>query len=113
MSGTTEARSGEVGMAVTELASFVLGRLESAWNRSDGAAFGELFAADSDARQLQVCLSELDERSRGVIVLAFVHGLSHAQLAARLSHPLGTVKTWIRGGLKRLRVCLADAVVRA
>lgn len=73
----------------------------------------DILAADSDARQLQVCLAELDERSRGVIVLAFVHGLSHAQLAARLSHPLGTVKTWIRGGLKRLRVCLADAVVRA
>lgn len=66
----------------------------------------DILAADSDARRLHVCLGELDERSRGVIVLAFVHGLSHAQLAARINHPLGTVKTWIRGGLKRLRGCL-------
>ena len=73
----------------------------------------DILSADSDARRLQACLAELDDRSRGVIVLAFVHGLSHAQLAARLSHPLGTVKTWIRGGLKRLRVCLADSIVRA
>lgn len=73
----------------------------------------DMLSAESDARRLQACLAELDDRSRGVIVLAFVHGLSHAQLALRLNHPLGTVKTWIRGGLKRLRACLADTIVRA
>ena len=41
-----------------------------------------------------------------VIVLAFVQGLSHSDLASRLATPLGTVKSWIRRGLAALRSCL-------
>ena len=67
----------------------------------------ERVAADTEARRLKDCLSELDEKHRRGIVLAFVHGLSHAQVAAQLDLPLGTVKSWIRRGLLRLRECLA------
>lgn len=66
----------------------------------------DLLAAHGDAQRLLACLGVLDEHSRGIIVLTFVQGLSHAQLAVRLDRPLGTVKTWIRGGLARLRDCL-------
>ena len=62
--------------------------------------------ARGETQRLLACLGALDEHSRGVIVLAFVQGLSHAQLAARLDRPLGTVKSWVRGGLARLRACL-------
>ncbi|MGK7869598.1 sigma-70 family RNA polymerase sigma factor [Falsiroseomonas sp. E2-1-a20] len=64
-------------------------------------------AADAEGRRLRQCLATLEERNRRGIVLAFVHGLSHAQIAARLDLPLGTVKAWIRRGLLRLRECLA------
>ena len=67
----------------------------------------ERVAAGAEARRLRDCLLALDERNRRGIVLAFVHGLSHAQVAARLDLPLGTVKAWIRRGLLRLRECLA------
>jgi len=69
-------------------------------------AFDRLSAAQDGAR-LRDCLAGLEEKHRTGIVLAFVHGLSHAQLAARLNEPLGTVKSWIRRGLLSLRECLA------
>jgi RNA polymerase sigma-70 factor (ECF subfamily) len=52
------------------------------------------------------CLSELDARQRQAIALAFYDGLSHAELASHLRQPLGTVKTWVRRGLLRLKSCL-------
>ncbi|WP_426956771.1 sigma-70 family RNA polymerase sigma factor [Muricoccus radiodurans] len=64
-------------------------------------------AAEQEGARLRDCLALLDARNRQGIVLAFVHGLSHAQIAARLEEPLGTVKAWIRRGLSRLRTCLA------
>ena len=69
-------------------------------------AFNQLASAQEGAR-LRECLDKLDGKHRDGIVLAFVHGLSHAQLAAKLNEPLGTVKSWIRRGLLSLRECLA------
>ncbi len=66
----------------------------------------ERVAASAEGRRLRDCLSALDEKNRKGILLAFVHGLSHAQVAARLDLPLGTVKAWIRRGLLQLRECL-------
>jgi len=67
----------------------------------------DLVAASAEGRRLRGCLETLDERNRRGIVLAFVHGLSHAQIAQRLNEPLGTVKAWIRRGLARLKECLS------
>jgi RNA polymerase sigma-70 factor (ECF subfamily) len=58
-----------------------------------------------EARRIARCLGELDEAPRRAIALAFYVGLSHTELAARLDAPLGTVKSWIRRGLARLRHC--------
>ena len=69
-------------------------------------ALDRLAAADDGAR-LRDCLNGLDARHRSFIVLAFVHGLSHSQVAARVEQPLGTVKTWIRRGLQQLRDCMS------
>jgi len=53
------------------------------------------------------CLNALEAKQRQSIVLVFFHGLSHSELAAHLRQPLGTVKAWVRRGLKRLAMCLA------
>jgi RNA polymerase sigma-70 factor (ECF subfamily) len=53
-------------------------------------------------------LSRLPADQREAIGLAFFRGLSHSQIAASQNLPVGTVKTRIRLGMKRLRELLAD-----
>ena len=45
-------------------------------------------------------------RARDVVVLAYVHGMSHGELAGRLKVPLGTVKSWVRRSLFALQECM-------
>jgi RNA polymerase sigma-70 factor (ECF subfamily) len=59
-----------------------------------------------DAQALARCLETLASRQRQAICMAYLHDLSHGDVAAQLEAPLGTVKTWIRRGLERLRACL-------
>jgi len=55
---------------------------------------------------LRECLSRLQGVERQSLVLAYVQGLSHSELAAHLSKPLGTVKSWLRRGMANLRECV-------
>jgi RNA polymerase sigma-70 factor, ECF subfamily len=55
---------------------------------------------------LATCLDQLDPQQRLAIQLAYLQGYTHQELALRLSAPLGTIKSWIRRGLIRLRDCL-------
>jgi RNA polymerase sigma-70 factor (ECF subfamily) len=66
----------------------------------------DVVARLADASSLKQCLQRLEERARKLIVLTYVHGLSHTELAAREGVPLGTVKSWIRRGALALRECL-------
>jgi RNA polymerase sigma-70 factor (ECF subfamily) len=77
-----------------------------AW-RDDKPGPMERLIAAGEAGALARCLEALEARQRQSIVLAFFHGLSHSELAAHLQQPLGTVKTWVRRGLERLKGCLA------
>lgn len=63
-------------------------------------------ASSSDSTRLARCLETLEPSQRQSITLAFYHGLSHSELAEHLKAPLGTVKTWVRRGLERLKTCL-------
>lgn len=60
----------------------------------------------SESTALKGCLEELDADKRKLVMLAFINGLSHSDLAAKLAVPLGTVKSSIRRGLAALRKCL-------
>ena len=62
--------------------------------------------SSSEGSALRRCLDQLEEGQRRVVLLAFVDGLSHSELAAKLQAPLGTVKSWVRRALLGLRRCL-------
>lgn len=61
---------------------------------------------DEERRRLALCLDELDATQRDAIRTAFFEGVTYAELATRRGVPTGTVKSWIRRGLIRLRECL-------
>lgn len=64
--------------------------------------------AAEQGEQLHRCLGELEERTRACIRSAFFDGSTYAELAEREKVPLGTMKSWIRRGLMRLKDCLGD-----
>ena len=59
-----------------------------------------------ESNALRRCLEQLDAERRAVVVLAYVHGLSHGELAGKLGVPLGTVKSWVRRSLISLQECM-------
>lgn len=60
----------------------------------------------SGSTKLYRCLDKLQPAPRRSILYAYVDGCSHAEIAALLGAPLGTVKAWIKRSLKALRECL-------
>jgi RNA polymerase sigma-70 factor, ECF subfamily len=88
-------------------------RFESRKKRSQGGDAqpdGEVAADPHDvlelreqAESLRAALSALTQDERLAIETTFFAGLTHAEAAARLNQPLGTIKTRIRSGLHKLR----------
>ena len=60
----------------------------------------------TEGEALHRCLETLEPERRRLVLMAFVDGLTHIELAARLRQPLGTVKSWIRRALISLKQCL-------
>ncbi|MEO8303568.1 MAG: sigma-70 family RNA polymerase sigma factor [Betaproteobacteria bacterium] len=69
----------------------------------------DLLLAGAEANSVRTCVDGLEGGQKQAIALAFYQGLSHAELADHLRQPLGTVKSWVRRGLERLKKCLEGA----
>ncbi|WDR38776.1 sigma-70 family RNA polymerase sigma factor [Pseudomonas serboccidentalis] len=72
----------------------------------EGPSALELLNSSREASALHRCLDTLDGQQRQSITVAYFQGLSCAELADHLAAPLGSVKSWIRRGMERLRRCL-------
>jgi RNA polymerase sigma factor (sigma-70 family) len=81
--------------------------IDDALEVSDGApgALEQVETAEQSLR-LMKCLNELEERHAVAIRAAFLDGATYEMLAERMDVPLGTMKTWIRRSLIKLRACL-------
>lgn len=81
--------------------------IEAASNLADEAPGAEtaLQSAQENAR-LHGCLGELAERERAALRGAFFDGNTYEELAERMKVPLGTMKSWIRRAMIKLKACL-------
>ena len=72
----------------------------------------DLLSRAAEARSLAACMDRLSATQRQSVALAFFQGLSHAEVAAQMRQPLGTIKSWVRRSLAALKSCLQSAVQR-
>lgn len=59
-------------------------------------------------RRVQIVMDGLPEKQRQALELAYFQGLTQSEISNELEEPLGTVKTWIRTGPRRIRENLEE-----
>lgn len=62
------------------------------------------------SQQVRQAMAQLSDPQRQVIELAYDAGLSQSEIAQKLTEPLGTVKSWTRQGLLKLKQLLQDSI---
>lgn len=75
----------------------------------EGALDDDVFSR-IDAQRVRDALMVLPPEQRTLIEMGFFGGITHQEIARRTATPLGTVKTRIRGGLRKLRETLGERV---
>ncbi len=58
-------------------------------------------------QKMEECMDELESEQKQAIHFAYFNGYSHKEVSACMGSPLGSIKSWIRRGLKSLQRCLA------
>jgi RNA polymerase sigma-70 factor (ECF subfamily) len=66
----------------------------------------ELMERSETYQRLRACLDGLDGKHADAIRTAFFEGVTYETLAERAAVPIGTMKSWVRRSLIRLRGCL-------
>ena len=72
----------------------------------DSASAFDLLSASDEARRLDGCLSQLGEAQQKAVRIAFFQGQTYEEVATAFAVPLGTMKSWIRRALQKLKACL-------
>ncbi len=75
------------------------------------AVIDDTVFARLDAENVRRALDTLPAEQRAPIELGFFAGITHEEIARRTDTPLGTVKTRIRAGLRKLRSALEASVI--
>ena len=84
--------------------------VEEAAPLPDDAPLADDMLIDAErAARVHTCLKTLEGKTQSAIRSAFFDGYSYAELAERADVPLGTMKSWIRRGMQRLKACLEQA----
>lgn len=81
--------------------------VEEAAPLPDAAPLADQIMIDGErAAHVHTCLESLEEPAQANIRSAFFDGMTYAELAENADVPLGTMKSWIRRGMMKLRTCL-------
>ena len=81
--------------------------IEEAAEVADAAPLAESMLADTQSNaKLHGCPGGLTEHEQKALRGAFFDGNTYEELATRMSVPLGTMKSWIRRALMKLKTCL-------
>jgi RNA polymerase sigma-70 factor, ECF subfamily len=75
----------------------------------DAADAVELLNQATQQLRVRQCMDTLAATHRQCLALAYYQGFTYTEVAARLHAPVGSVKSWARRGLVRLKHCLAAA----
>jgi len=82
-------------------------------NRADIAGkSGEPESVIDQVRTVKEAFTTLNENQKRVLELAYFEGFSQTEIAAQLQEPLGTVKSWTRSALGRLRTAVQGGAAR-
>ena len=92
-----------------------LSRLRKRYNREriargvePVAAVADVGGAVTDRSAIDAALQTLGDKERQSIVLAYYRHLTHAEIAAELNEPVGTIKSRLSTALRRLRAAFAS-----
>lgn len=75
--------------------------------RDGEAVVSDAYAQLDETSRLRRCLEGLEPERRQCLLLAYVAGYTHGEIAGALRVPLGTAKSWVRRGLAALKECMA------
>lgn len=67
----------------------------------------DAFEQLATSSRLRTCLDAIEKEKRDSLLLSYVAGYSHGEIAGRLGVPVGTAKSWVRRGLAALKECMA------
>ena len=62
--------------------------------------------SEATAERLSRCFGELDPNAAACVRYAYLDGLTATEIADRLGRSLGTVKSWVRRSLAKLKECM-------
>ncbi len=101
------ARNRAIDLARTRGSSRNIEPIEAAADLADDAPLAEdAMQAAQDQARLQQCLDQLADHERAALRGAFFDGNTYEELARRMKVPLGTMKSWIRRAMLKLKSCL-------
>lgn len=84
--------------------------IEGTWEIADPLPLISETMLETEANAgLLACLATLQARERDAICGLFFSGFTHADMAVRQGVPVGTMKSWVRRGLLKLRQAIDDA----
>ncbi len=81
--------------------------IDAATEVPDAAPSAEtVLQSGEENRRLHACLAGLERREQAALRGAFFDGNTYEDLAQRMGVPLGTMKSWIRRAMQKLKACL-------